>query len=763
MLNCTSYYGNTNVVRHLNKIINKIWNSTMADYDFSTLNSTDLEHLACDLLNAEERLHTDISYKTFKEGKDRGVDLLYSTATNFYQIVGQVKHYYRTGYLGLFKHLNSTELKKVKLLNPGKYIFLTSVDLSVGNCQDILTLFSPFIPSLNDIYGKQDLNRLLEEHDDVLNRHYKLWFCDTSILQILLKSEFEFRSSIFAENELKRRLRLYVETPLFKKGQSFLKENKFIIICGEPGVGKTTLAEMLIYEYIKDGYKFTYILDDIKEADRVLTLDNQKQIIYFDDFLGSNAVEINKAKGSETILRKILRRIESQTNKLIVFTTRSLLLSSAIAESENLRRFNIKAKQSILTLSEYNKEIKQEILKNHIEDSEMRDELKDLLRSKEIVNFIVTHKSFTPRSVEFITTPEISKDFTKSIFKEFIYSSFNSSVNIWEHAYSEQITEDDRIFLNTLLTFGESAPLSDLERAFNCRIDYEIKTNNKIKTIHAFNKSLKRLEDGFILFKKNEIQFINPSLIDFLIIHIRKDSDEVNRMINSICFIRQLTERFYTISLPVERTIPVALKVNLISNYETFLSTENVDEDLIRLCLFIFKYIKSEQGDNVIFEILQKIEDWDALYDDYNLSSHFKEFIGAPHTNNKIIQILNARGFDILTDLALGENEIEEIIKIVEEFKNKFNINFSRVDCTPLENHLSDVFINYIDQEIDWLRDFITDEGEVYEKKDEIKAYLNKIENLDLTVHTNINEFDTIDWYNLAMNNEFRRLMEKDD
>lgn len=735
----------------------------MADYDFSTLNSMDLEELVCDLLNAKERNKSEIHYRTFKEGKDRGIDFLYSTTENHYQIVGQVKHYYRTGYEGMYNKLKADELIKIKELKPGKYVFATSVDLSVKNTQDISTLFHPFIENLDDIYGKKDLNRLLEENEQVLTNHYKLWFSDTSILKKLLNTEFEFRSAVFEENELKKRLRLYVETSLLKKGRDFLKENKFIIICGEPGVGKTTLAEMIVYEYIKNDYKFTYILDDIKEADRVLSNDDQKQILYFDDFLGSNAIEINKAKGSETILRKILRRVTAQTNKLIVFTTRSFLLNSAIAESENLSRFNIKAKQSILNLSEYTKEIKVQILNNHIEESALAEELKNVLHSKEVSEFVIGHKNFTPRSVEFITTSEIVKDFNESKYKEFIFSSFNSPINIWEHAYSQQIKEDDRLLLNTLLTFGEYTSISDLEKAFHYRLKYESETNNKTKEIQAFSKSLKRLEDGFLLIKKDEIHFINPSLIDFLIVYLRKDSDEVDRMINSICFVKQLTERFYTISLPVERPLPDKLKTRVLSDYFSFISLENISEDLIRLCLFIYKYIKDIEGEKLVCEILQEIDDWDSLYDNYSLNYHFREFMEAVLTNKNISQVLHNRSIDILTDLVLGEDEIEEAINVVEELSSKYNINFDLVNSSPLEKHFSNLITNYIDQEIDWLRDFIFDEIEVYEKREEITRYIQRIEKLDLTVEFDMREFDRIDWYEIAMHNGFKRAMEKAD
>ncbi len=60
----------------------------MADYDFSTLNSTDLEELACDLMNFALPKRSIVKYKTFKEGKDQGIDFLYSTEQKLHEHVG---------------------------------------------------------------------------------------------------------------------------------------------------------------------------------------------------------------------------------------------------------------------------------------------------------------------------------------------------------------------------------------------------------------------------------------------------------------------------------------------------------------------------------------------------------------------------------------------------------------------------------------------------------------------------------------------------
>ena len=150
----------------------------MANYDFSTLNSSDLEELVCDLLNLDQPIGSVIKYKTFKDGKDKGIDFIYSTEKNLYAQVGQVKHYYRTGYDGLYKVLKDTEVNNVNILKPDKYIVATSVDLNVDNTEAIKKLFGDYIKNLNDIYGKKDLNRLIEENEGILNSHYKLWSSD---------------------------------------------------------------------------------------------------------------------------------------------------------------------------------------------------------------------------------------------------------------------------------------------------------------------------------------------------------------------------------------------------------------------------------------------------------------------------------------------------------------------------------------------------------------------------------------------------------
>ena len=69
----------------------------MTNYDFSTLSPLDFEELACDLIKASSKYRNlDGDLRTFRVGKDHGIDLLLSTPTNNYEVVGQVKHYVKS-------------------------------------------------------------------------------------------------------------------------------------------------------------------------------------------------------------------------------------------------------------------------------------------------------------------------------------------------------------------------------------------------------------------------------------------------------------------------------------------------------------------------------------------------------------------------------------------------------------------------------------------------------------------------------------------
>lgn len=54
------------------------------------------------------------------------------------------------------------------------------------------------------------------------------------------------------QDEIRGKVRLYVSNPSFHLAMQILESQRILIISGPPGVGKTTLAEMLSYRYLTE-------------------------------------------------------------------------------------------------------------------------------------------------------------------------------------------------------------------------------------------------------------------------------------------------------------------------------------------------------------------------------------------------------------------------------------------------------------------------------------------------------------------------------
>ena len=82
----------------------------MANYDFSTINDKDLEVLVCDLLTKEFK----INFQSFKVGRDKGIDLRYSTNNSENEIIVQVKHYLKSGFSQLLNVLKTKQIISIR-------------------------------------------------------------------------------------------------------------------------------------------------------------------------------------------------------------------------------------------------------------------------------------------------------------------------------------------------------------------------------------------------------------------------------------------------------------------------------------------------------------------------------------------------------------------------------------------------------------------------------------------------------------------------
>jgi len=340
-------------------------------YDFSLLNDKDFELLANDILSRK----IGVDFQSFKKGIDKGIDLRYASNNDENEIIVQVKDYFVSGLSKLKSHLKKLELKKVRELNPKRYILVTSVGLNPANKEDIKKMFSPYIQNMNDIIGRDDLTVFLSRHPDIVEKHFKLWLSGTVVLKRILRNGIEGRSE-FVEAGILKRIRIFVPNSAHSIAVDLLNKNHFLLITGAPGIGKTTLANMLTYQLLAEGFKLTFVRNIFEAEDLILA--GKKQVFYFDDFLGSITMDLKSAQNTDAAIVDFIERIKADRNKRLILTCRTILLTQATEESEKIENSKIDLSKHEVTIEDYTNFDKAQILYNHIYFSKLRNEFKDV-------------------------------------------------------------------------------------------------------------------------------------------------------------------------------------------------------------------------------------------------------------------------------------------------------------------------------------------------------------------------------------------------
>lgn len=518
----------------------------MANYNFSTLNDKELEELSRDLLSRE----LSIPFQSFKAGKDKGIDLRFSTSDSENQIIVQVKHYLLSGLNQLLSVLKNDERDKIVKLAPLRYILVTSIGLSPYDKEKIKTILNPYIRDTNDIYACDDLNRLLVSYPDIEKKYFKLWFSSVNIIQKILNNGVDGRSA-FIEEKIRKNIGVYVVNKSFDKALDILKEQKVLLIIGIPGIGKTSLANLITYNLLSLDYKLVYIDDRIKDAEDVFENEpNSKQLFYFDDFLGSNYLDIIKPKNTENTIVNFIERVRSTKNKYLLLTTRSTILNQARTTNEKLSRANLDSLKYELEISDYSEYDKAKILYNHLFFNDLDiDMIHEIFKNKNYWK-IIKHDSYNPRLIEYFTNEQNISHLNPTDYFDFIISNLNKPERIWSSALDNQLNQSERFLLFSLLTLKRFVTKSILEFAYEARIEFEVFKGGYTRIINQFNNSFRNLLGGYITntasseTRNNYVDFINPSLRDYLISYFNENEYEKLRLIDSLIYIEQFLSVF---------------------------------------------------------------------------------------------------------------------------------------------------------------------------------------------------------------------------
>lgn len=486
-------------------------------YDLSLLTDIEFQKLINQLV---QKQYPDKTVEQFCEGPDGGKDGLIHLSSRRIKII-QSKHYLKSGFPKLYECLKTSEIPKIIRLRPKEYVLATSINLSAEQYKKIEELLKNNVPKTRfEIWGYTTIEAKMDLYPEIVKVNIKLWAQNVDIVKRILNPEAE-TSFACLQSRWKKIDKYFVPIKRINDFIDTLKKEHVLIITGEPGIGKTTLAENLCKLYFINGYKIEFI--NSKDFLKRIDLANEGKILYyFDDFLGSNYLsDIDNT--IERQLVDILRQVKVYDNKRFILTSRTNILEKGKILSQELSDYHLKDVTIPIMSVDLTNDIKANILYNHLWHSELNQDIINFFVKTQKYRYVVEHDNFNPRIIEFITEKR-NYEGTCEEYITFVVESLDNPKEIWKKCFERQLNECQRTLVKLVVANGGFIDEKKLIKAYNkarnvynlVSISYE-----SIEYPYVFsiceNSILKKRISNPIFDEKKEfkISTYNPSVNDY--------------------------------------------------------------------------------------------------------------------------------------------------------------------------------------------------------------------------------------------------------
>ncbi|WP_145011422.1 MULTISPECIES: restriction endonuclease [Kocuria] len=466
----------------------------MSDYDFRSLSPIDFEQFVRDLLNAD----LGTRFVSFAVGPDGGVDLR-DTSHN-QEIIAQCKHRpdAKKGELAAMAKAE-TSPDRWQNKNLSKYYFVVSAPMTPAVEQQVKLALAPLPVDSDSVWHQGSLNAALARQPHVEESHFKLWLSSATVLGNIIDAALWKRSEELLQR-VSERVKLYVHTPAYAQASDILKQESVVIISGAPGVGKSTLAEMMLLALWNQGWTVVNIASDIQEAWRNLKVQDEKIVFFYDDFLGqTNVAEMQKNEAPEILALMDLVR-KSQGKKLLILTTREQVLGQVESGGDDRARRIAKDRAKMrVELKEIDRSKRAQILFNHLHFGFSDKTSRRLLAHDVRYRDVVDHQGFNPRVLESVILRQDHKNIDS--FYATLMHSLDHPEDIWSGSFRQLSTTA----VDILFQIASCPPsMISLE---------ELREFVSFTDAREWNSALKVLENTWVrLVSKNKQK--NPGVVD---------------------------------------------------------------------------------------------------------------------------------------------------------------------------------------------------------------------------------------------------------
>lgn len=716
-------------------------------FDLELLGPLEFEKFCKDLME----VYLSKKFKNFKPGKDQGIDLRNLDEN----ILCQCKRISNINNLKLSLKKEVEKVKKMYETNEfSEYYLLIVNELSPQEEKELIDIMEPYLKSEN-LISYNEIVSILEkdENKEILRRNVKLWLTSSAVLE-LFNEKFVIFQADSIKNDIKSYSKFFVETEAFNNALAKLNEQKYLIITGMPGVGKTITSYMLVAKMLVENPDIsikTTTIDCLDELIKSLSK-LEKELIIIDDFLGKNNLILTEIEINN--INKIIKYAKSN-NKFLILNSRNYILEEGKNFNYDLNK--IASSLSIVDINVLSLIERAKILFNMQYYNNVPFEYYENLLRKSFFdkNYrrIIQHKNFNARVIEYCAQNYSKDEISSQNYSEYIIDNLENSNVIWKNQFSN--------FKNTELTFfyilytltKDKVSIDKVNEAFynSCVIrNYDTSINLIEEIIEKFNGSLLKLEistDG-----SQYISFINPSILDYIMDSLEYNSFECIKLANECVYLSQLFK---------------LTKLNGIS-------LAKYNGNILDL--------KTQSGSSKDYEVINFISEFN--YKDIKLKDYINQLIFAKKIiNNKILSFYYS---DILREFYGTSNIIDDVDYIskligvsslydIEKFLDELNLVYlselSDKEREKIVSNLKDKIDSIIQQKIEessnsisYNLDEIIDrhKGDIkYEDEDECRNYLNLDEieeqiklDLEVSVESDFsNELDDLRFEYISFDN----------